>query len=146
MQGTFEYGILKGRESERIMSGILYDARKIKAYEGLQDLCLFAGLDTQWCNRLWMELLSDSGLLEELLYYLDHHSLLGTYKCEGYSLIDLFIWQMDLYNLIMDSGKNTEGCNKETMVLKAFMSMTEMKKDPAYYIKRLSGGFGMDKS
>ena len=128
------------------MSGILYDARKIKAYEGMQELCGFAGKDTEWGNRLWMELLSDSHLLDELIYYLDNHCLLGEYKCEGYSLIDLFIWQMDLYNLIMDSGKNTEKCNKEAMVLQAFMSMTELKKDPASLSKKISGGFGMDKS
>lgn len=127
------------------MSGILYDARKIKAYEAMQELCRLAGETEEWGNGLWAELLTDSELLEEMIYYLEHHSFLGKASVEGYTLIDLFIWQMDIYNLIADSGKNTESCNKETMVLRAFWAMTEMKKDPAHYKKRLSDGFGMDK-
>ena len=127
------------------MAGILYDARKIKAYEALLELCELAGEDETWGNELWSELLGDSALMEEMVYYLDHHCLEGSYRFEGYTLIDLFVWQMDLYNLIADSGKNTESCNKERMVLKAFHTMTEIKKDPAHYKRLLSDRFGMDK-
>lgn len=127
------------------MAGIVYDARRIKAYEALQVLCALAGEEEDWGNELWCELLADGGLMKEMVYYLEHHCLDGSYCLEGYSLIDLFIWQMDLYNLIADSGKNTECCNKERMVLKAFRTMTEMKKDPAHYKRLLSDRFGMDK-
>lgn len=127
------------------MAGIVYDARRIKAYEGLQELCVLAGEEEGWGDELWRELLADGGLMKEMIYYLEHHCLDGSYRLEGYSLIDLFIWQMDLYNLIADSGKNTAYCNKERMVLKAFRTMTEMKKDPAHYKRLLSDRFGMDK-
>lgn len=127
------------------MSGILYDARKIKAYEALMELCGLAGETQQWGNALWEELLCDKELMEEMVYYLEHHCFSGKVSCEGYTLIDLFVWEMDIYNLIADSGKNTASCNKETMVLRAFRTMTEMKKDPVHYRKRLSEGFGMDK-
>ena len=127
------------------MSGILYDARKIKAYEALLELCELAGETQGWGDALWEELLHDEELMEEMVYYLEHHNLLGKASCVGYTLIDLFVWEMDIYNLIADSGKNTASCNKETMVLRAFRTMTEMKKDPIHYKKRLSEGFGMDK-
>jgi len=127
------------------MAGILYDARHIKAYEALMELCGLAGESAEWGDALWKELLQDQELMEEMVYYLEHHCLNGKASVEGYTLIDLFVWEMDIYNLIADSGKNTASCNKETMVLRAFRAMTEMKKDPERYRKRLSEGFGMDK-
>lgn len=127
------------------MSGILYDARKVKIYEAVQELCRIAGESGEWADCLWSELLTDGELMEEMVYYLEHHCLKGKMVFEGYTLIDLFVWQMDIYNLIADSGKNTDSCNKETMVLRAFRSMAGMKKDPEHYKKRLSDGFGMDK-
>ncbi len=127
------------------MANILYDARKIKVYEALQALCQAAGESADWGNTLWSGLLGDGALMEEMVYYLEHHCFLGTVCVEGYTLIDLFVFEMDIYNLIADSGKNTESCNKEAMVLRAFWAMLDMKRDPVRFKKRLSDGFGMDK-
>ena len=109
------------------------------------ELCGIAGESEAWTNGLWGELLTDRELLEEMVYYLEHHCFQGKMACEGYTLIDLFVWQMDIYNLIADCGKNTESCNKETMAVRAFQAMAEMKRNPEHYKKRLSDGFGMDK-
>ncbi len=127
------------------MNGILYDARKVKLYERMQALCVLAGESDAWGDTLWNGLLEDKELMEEMAYYLDHHCFLGKSRCEGYTLIDLFVHEMDLYNVIADSGKNTESCNKEAMVLRAFRAMIEMKKDPQRFQRKLSDGFGMDK-
>ncbi len=127
------------------MAGILYDARKIKIYEMVKALCALAGESSQWGDVLWNGLLDDRELMEEMIYYLQHHCFLAKCRCEGYTLIDLFVHEMDIYNLIADSGKNTESCNKETMVLRAFQDMINMKKDPQRFQKKLSDGFGMDK-
>ena len=127
------------------MSNIVYDARKIKVFTALQELGELAGETPERCGELWSGLLADDGLMEEMVYYLEHHCFLGKELCEGCTLIDLFVWEMDIYNVIADSGKNTDSCNKELMVLRAFRSMVEMKKDPAHLKKRLSDGFGMDK-
>ena len=126
------------------MNGILYDARRIKAYEGFQALGKYAGKDTGWLEDLWTELVLDEDLIMEFMYYLDHHTLLDRVKCRGYGLTDLYVWQMDRYNLIRDIGKNTEACNKEAMVLNAFRTMLDMQKDPEGYLKRLTAGTGMD--
>ena len=88
----------------------------------------------------------DRELLDEFVFYLEHHFLRDAVKCEGYGLTDLYIWQMNKYNLIGDSGKNTDVCNKDRMVLKAFRDMIDMKKDPAIYIKRMTLGKGMDQA
>lgn len=123
---------------------IVYDARRIKAYEGLLALGEYAGKDLEWLGTLWTELVSDSGLMKEFMYYLDHHTFLDETKCSGYGLTDLYVWQMDRYNLIRDIGKNTSTCNKEAMVLNAFKTMIDMQKEPETYLKRLTAGIGMD--
>lgn len=126
------------------MAGILYDARRIKAYEGMLALGGLAGENKKWCDRLWEELVFDAELFDEFVFYLEHHSLLDRAKCAGYGLTDLYIWQMNRYNIIGDTGKNTEACNKERMVLHAFYDMIAMKKNPDVYIKRMTLGRGMD--
>ncbi len=128
------------------MAGILYDARRIKAYERLLSLGETAGETRQWCEALWGELVFDSELTDELVFYLEHHSLRDKVHCEGYGLTDLYIWQMNRYNLIRDSGKNTAACNKDRMVLHAFRDMIDMKKEPAAYVKKLTMGKGMDQA
>jgi len=126
------------------VAGILYDARRIKAYEGMLALGELAGEDEAWCEALWEKIIFDAELLDELVFYLENHSLLDKTKCEGYGLTDLYIWQMNRYNIIGDTGKNTAACNKERMVLHAFYDMAAMKKDPAAYVKRMTLGRGMD--
>ncbi len=126
------------------MSGIIYDARKIKAYEGLLILGEYAGKETDWLEALWKEFLADEGQMREFMYYLDNHTFCDEDRCGEYGLTDLYVWQMDRYNLIRDIGKNTECCNKEAMVLNAFSSMAQMKKDPHTYLRRLTSGEGMD--
>ena len=127
------------------MAGIVYDARRIKAYEGLLAVGEIAGQPKEWCDMLWGEIIVAPELLEELIYYLEHHCLTEHVKCCGYSMIDLYVWQMNRYNIIGDSGKNTDTCNKDRMVLKAFYDMAQMKKSPDEYIKKLTLGRGMDK-
>ena len=128
------------------MAGILYDARRIKAYERLLALGETVGETKQWCEALWEELVFDSALTDELVFYLEHHSLMDKVHCEGYGLTDLYIWQMNRYNLIRDSGKNTAACNKDRMVLEAFRDMIDMKKERAAYVKKLTMGKGMDQA
>ena len=126
------------------MSGIIYDARKIMVYQGLVQLGEYAGKSKEFVESLWAEMIQDEALVKEFMYYLDHHTLLDEIKCRGYGLTDLYVWQMDRYNLIREIGKNTSVCNKEAMVLNAFRTMIEMKKDPDTYVERLTRGTGMD--
>ena len=90
------------------MNGIIYDARRIKAYEGMQALARYAGKTEEFVANLWESLLSDKDMMKEWMYYLDHHILLDEVVCEGYSLTDLYVWQMKRYNLVQDTGKNTD--------------------------------------
>jgi len=126
------------------MNGIVYDARRVKAYEGLMALGAYAGKDTKWLDELWQGLAADAGQMREFMYYLDHHTFCDEDLCQGYGLTDLYVWQMDRYNLVREIGKNTAACNKEAMALNAFWTMQQMKKEPEVYLRRLTSGTGMD--
>ena len=63
------------------MAGILYDARRIKAYEGMLALGELAGEDKAWCDALWEEIIFDAELLDELVFYLENHSIMYKMKC-----------------------------------------------------------------
>lgn len=127
------------------MNTIIYDARRIKAYERILELGAYAGKEEEFVEELWKASVADGELMSEFIYYLDHHSLLDKMQCRGYGLTDLYVWLIERYNLMQDYGKNTVSCNKEAMVLDTFWMMAEMKKDPDTYIRRLNGGLGMDR-
>lgn len=123
---------------------IIYDSRRIRAYEALKELGKYAGKTDEWLDELWRSLVEDAAQMDEFMYYLDHHTFKDEDSCRGYGLSDLYVWQMDRYNLIRDIGKNTESCNKEAMVLNAFLTMQKLKKDPDTWIRRITAGEGMD--
>ena len=123
---------------------ILFDARRVKAYECLKQLCETVGKQEEFAEKLWMEMLSDEGLMGEFMYYLDNHSLFGQLECKGYTLNDLYFYNMRQFEMMQDVGKNYSDCDKEELVLDTFMDMAGMMKDPDRYIKKLSEGLGMD--
>lgn len=127
------------------MSRIIYDATKVKVCQGLYDICEYAELNREWTDRLWQDVLSCREVYEELVYYMEHHTFMDKVKVGGYSLCDLYVFQMNKYNLVREVGKNPRTCNKEKMVMKAFRTMLDMMKEPEEYIKRLEEGRGMDK-
>ncbi len=127
------------------MKGILYDATKVKVCQAFYAICDYAGLQGEWADKLWMDILSRRELYEELVYYIEHHTFLDKLKVRGYSLCDLYVWQMNRYNLIKDTGKNPRTCNKEKMAMQAFRSMADLLADPEDYGKRLEYGQGTDR-
>lgn len=132
---------------EKIMSApILFDQSRLKAYDGLMRLCEFAGESETWQGNLWSELLVDRKLYDAFVYYLENHSLPDEPKCGAYSLTDCYVWQIEQDNLRRDTGKNTASCNKEDMVLRAFMMMARMQRQPEEYEKKLSDWKGMDQT
>ncbi len=125
---------------------ILFDQTKLKVYDGFTRLCEYAGRTKEWQQSLWNEFLVNKGLYDAFVYYLEQHALPETPKCEGYSLTDCFVWQMEQDNLRRDTGKNTAQCNKEDMVLRAFLMMAQMQRQPAEHLRKLREWKGMDQT
>lgn len=145
--GGFDIRYVISCEAGRSMvkMGILYDARKLKALEFLTDLSAYAGKNDDFVKDLWNELLADADLYNEFVYYADNHTFLDELKIRGYSMSDLYVWQMDKYNIVRELGKNPTACNKETLVLNAFLEFANMKRDPDEYVKRIESGKGNDR-
>lgn len=127
------------------MQGIVYDASRVKICEAFYQICDYAEFDRAWADELWLDVLTSKPVMEELIYYIENHTFLDKFKVLGYSMCDLYVWQMSRYNLIQDTGKNSGTCNKERMVMKSFRTMIDMVKEPEIYRKRLERGEGMDR-
>lgn len=125
---------------------ILFDQTKLKVYDGLTRLCEYAGRTQEWQQDLWNAFLVNRELYDAFVYYLNRHTLPETPKCEGYSLADCYVWQMEQDNLYRDTGKNTAQCNKEDMVLRAFWMMAGMLRQPEVFVKKLRDWKGMDQT
>lgn len=127
------------------MKGILYDATKVKVCKAFYEICDYAQLSREWADGLWPDILCRKQLYEEFIYYVEHHTFSDKLKTCGYSLCDLYVWQMNRYNLIKDTGKNSRTCNKEKMAMQAFRTMADMMKNPEIYRNGLDYGRGTDK-
>ena len=127
------------------MGTIILDARRIKAYERLRELAECVGRDETFVEKLWKFLVEDDAFMKEFVYYLDHHALLDEMKCCGYGIMDIYVWMIEHFNLMMDYGKNGQECNKDALVLDAFLELARMKKDPDVWVKRLGQGEHMDR-
>lgn len=126
------------------MANIVLDGSKIKVYGMLQDLCDYCGEKESWCDELWGYMIHNDELYEEFVYFIVNRSLMGKMNVEGYTLIDLYVKQIDMYNVRNDLGKNPIFCMKEDMVLRSFLMMGRLLETPETYKKKLEDGFGMD--
>ena len=127
------------------MQQIIYDGSKIKVYEALENWCKMVKKDQEFLTQFWKRILDNEEIYKEFVYYLEHHELMSQYMVEGYSMIDLFVCQMDQYNIMHDVGKNDGRCNKEKMVIQAFDVKLKMSENPDEIVKKLQSGEGMDK-
>ncbi|MBP3621476.1 MAG: hypothetical protein J6J16_06930, partial [Lachnospiraceae bacterium] len=57
-------------------------------------ICENAGLPSAEGEKLWTDIQSYPGLLQEYAYYHDTGDFLCQYKIEGFTVADILIWQM----------------------------------------------------
>ena len=126
------------------MANIDLDVSKNKVYFMLQNLCDYCNEKDSWCDELWGYMLQNDELYEEFVYFIVNRCLMGKMNVEGYTLIDLYVKQIDMYNVRNDLGKNPIFCMKEDMVLRSFLMMGRLLEAPETYKKKLEDGFGMD--
>ena len=124
---------------------IIIATSKIKACEFFYELCDLCGYDRQWTDRLWGDIVTDTDIYDEFSYYAVNHTFRDSYSIRGYSLSDLYVFQMNKYNLIREIGKNPPECNKERMVINAFRMLVDMRDDPETFVKRIEEGRGEDR-
>lgn len=127
------------------MANIIYDARKLKLMEAVKELSDAVGNSQEWFNTFWSGILTHPGIYDELLYYIDHNDFLCRYSIDDYSIVDLFIWQMQNYHLLHDAAHDSTACCKEAMALYAFDAMIKMTADKDAYKNRIQSDLRLDK-
>lgn len=123
---------------------VIYDGRKLAAFNIASDFCKEQGYTTQFLTELWDGLLSDPVLYDEFVYFLQTGELTGNTRCGEYSMYDLYFYELGVYNLTHDQGKNEADCDKTALLFQAFHMMGRIKKEPETYLPRLSDSLGMD--
>ena len=123
----------------------MYDATRVKVCKAFYEICDYAEFARERTDALWMEILSRKQVYRELVYYIAHHTFSDQLKVCGYGLCDLYVWQMNRYNLIKDTGKNPRTCNKEKMAMQAFETLVALIKNPQENLKKLEYGQGTDR-
>lgn len=125
-------------------TNVFYDGRKLAAYNITENLCKEKGFDQLFFMELWEGILFQPVLYDEFIYYLQTNEINGVFEFEGYSLFDLYFYHLAEYNFTHDLGRNPVGCDKESITLMAFHTMTQFIKNPIYYKKIITKDMGMD--
>lgn len=120
------------------------DEEKARAYEWAKALCRYAGEDETFLERFFEMLTDSKGVSREFLYYLEHQNFLCEYQVEGYSLIDIMVWQMDHFKAQLDRDRTQMKSNGDKMLLEAFHTMLLMERDPQHYVNLMQSETGTD--
>ncbi|MBD5522108.1 MAG: hypothetical protein HDR03_12975 [Lachnospiraceae bacterium] len=114
------------------------------AWQWAKALCYYAGENEEFLKQFWDALMASEGVYKEFVYYLTNQTFLCEYKVEGYSVVDIMVWQMDHFKAQMDRGHDDMKQNGDKMLLMAFDTMLKMEKQPEKYVLLMQSETGTD--
>ncbi len=112
--------------------------------EFVKNLCRYGGEDEEFEAQFLAELSSDEEILAELTYYMDHGDFACQAKVQGYTVVDIMIWQMDHFKARLDRDNTGTRQNPDRMVLLAFDTLLKMRKEPEKYTAKMRQETGTD--
>lgn len=107
-------------------------------------LCYYGGEDEAFFDRFWNAMQESAGVYREFVYYMENRNFLCQYKVEGYTVVDIMVWQIDHFKAQMDRGLYDMKHNGDKMLLMAFDTMLRMEKEPAEYVRLMQSETGTD--
>lgn len=110
----------------------------------IQSLCQYAGEDGEFAESFWERIKADKEIYQELVYYMEHGNFACKAKIQGYTVVDVMVWQMDHFKARLDRDNSGTKQNGDRMVLLAFDTLLNMRKEPESYILKMSGETGTD--
>lgn len=108
------------------------------------ELCMTAGAEEEFRDRLIVKLQASPGIYKELLFYAENLNFLCEYKIQGYTVVDIMVWQIDHFKAELDRGKYDMKSNPAKMVVMAFDTFLNMEKQPEEYVRLLQSETGTD--
>ena len=97
------------------------DGQKVK--EEVKRLGGGAGESEEFLEELAAGLVASPGIGEEFLFFAETGDFSCKAKIEGYTLVDILVWQIDHFKAQMDRGNTGMRNNGSKMVLRAFDTM-----------------------
>lgn len=110
----------------------------------ISELCRYAGEDKDFESDFTERLMEDSEICQEFVYYMEHGNFACKAKVEGYTVVDIMVWQMDHFKAWLDRDTVGTKQNGDRMLLLAFDTLLKMRKDPKPYIQKMQGETGTD--
>ncbi len=107
-------------------------------------LCDCAGETIEAAEIFWQDLVAAPEILREYAYYYDNREFLCEYSVDGYTLADILVWQMDHFRSHMDRADSANRYDKDKLILSAFRTMLELRKNPDKIKKEFAEETGID--
>ncbi|MDE6964751.1 MAG: hypothetical protein K2P30_14135 [Lachnospiraceae bacterium] len=108
------------------------------------ELCSHAGESGEFAENFWQRLKNDREIYEEFVYYMAHGNFACKAKVEGYTAVDVMVWQMDHFKARLDADNSNMRQNGDRMILLAFDTLLCMRTEPDKYIYRMQSETGTD--
>lgn len=136
----------ENRRGEEEAASRMKETEQIKeaARAWAQALCRYAGEDEAFLESFWSALQDSAPVYREFVYYLENQNFLCGYRIEGYTIVDIMVWQMDHFKAHMDRGHDDMKQNGDKMLLMAFDTMLKMEKEPERYVRLMQSETGTD--
>lgn len=110
----------------------------------IEELCRYAGEDEAFAKQFQEKLLKDEEIYQELVYYMANGTFACQAKIEGYTVVDVMVWQMDHFKARLDRDNSGTRQNGDRMVLLAFDTLLNMRLNPGEYVAKMQGETGTD--
>ena len=121
------------------------DEEQVGAFNFALELARNAEVTSDFFAKFWNTLVRYRDVYEEFLYYMKNKDFLCKVKVEGYTLVDIMVYQVDHFKAAMDRvDMKKYKYNGEFMVLMAFNTLLEMKENPSEYVYKMQHDSGID--
>jgi len=110
----------------------------------IMELCRTAGMKEDFADSFIDRLCTSPEIYKELFYYAQHLDFLCEYKIQGYTIIDIMVWQIDHFKAELDRGKYDMKRNPGKMIVMAFDTFLDMERRPEEYVRLLQSETGTD--
>ncbi len=110
----------------------------------IHKLCQYGGEDEVFEEQFKTALLRDEEICGELVSFMEHGSFACKAKVQGYTVVDIMVWQMDHFKARLDRDNTGTRQNPDRMVLLAFDTLLKMRLEPEKYIAKLKQETGTD--
>ena len=119
-----------------------YDRETIRNW--IQALGTDAAESGEFLDALTEAVWEEPEAVREFAYYMETGNFLCEMKVDGYTVIDVMVWQIDHFKAEMDRGKYGMRDNGSKMVLRAFDTFLKMRKHPEKYKGLMQSETGTD--